>query len=105
MIFKNFIHPLKMFIKNPSMKDLLKIGINFIGQHTEMSEKDKAMIFHARKSLLFNDQQIWIQKEDGLLDVTMGGFNGAQVCETVGNIKRYCFIQGRWISNIYNSNF
>ena len=47
------------------------------------------MIFHARKCLLFNDQQIWIQKEDGLFDVTIGGFNGTQVCETVGNIKRF----------------
>ena len=39
----------------PSIKNcLLKNVINFAEQHTEISEKDKAIIFHARKSLLFN---------------------------------------------------
>ena len=42
---------------------LLKNAINFAEQHTEISEKDKATIFHARKSLLFNLQHVWIKKE------------------------------------------
>ena len=75
----------------PSIKEcLLKNAIiNFAGQHTEISEKDKAIIFHARKSLLFNGQHVWIKKNGGLFDVTMGAFDGAEVCEDVSNFLLY----------------
>ena len=74
----------------PSIKEcLLKNEINFAEQHTEISEKDKVVIFHARKSLLFNGQHVWIKKEEELFNVTMGPFDGAQVCEAVGNFLLY----------------
>ena len=74
----------------PSIKEcLLKNAINFAEQHTEISEKDKAIIFHARKSLLFNGQGVWIKKEGGLFDVTIGAFDEAEVCEAVGNFLLY----------------
>ena len=70
----------------PSIKEcLLKNAINFAEQHTEISEKDKAIIFHARKSLLFNGQHVSIKNEGGLFDVTMGAFDGAEVYEAIGN--------------------
>ena len=69
----------------PSIKEcLLKNVRNFAEQHTKISEKDKATIFHAGKSLLFNGQHVWIKKKEGLFDVTMGAFDGAEVCEAVG---------------------
>ena len=41
----------------PSIKEcLLKNAINFVEKDTEISEKSKAIIFHARKCLLFNRQ-------------------------------------------------
>ena len=46
---------------------LLKNPINFAEQHTEISEKDKAIIFHTRKSLFFNGQHIWIKRKEGYL--------------------------------------
>ena len=46
-------------------------------------------IFHARKSLLFNGRCVWIKKEGGLFNVTMGAFNGAEVCAAVGNFLFY----------------
>ena len=52
--------------------------------------------FHARKSLLFNGQHVWIKKEGGLFDVTMGAFDEAEVCEAVGNFLLY------QLSKIYN---
>ena len=68
----------------PSITEcLLKNAINFAEQHT----KDKAIIFHARTSLFFNGQHVWIKKEGELFDVTMGAFVGAEVCEAVGNFK------------------
>ena len=66
---------------------LLKNAINSAEQHTEISEKDKAITFHARKSLLFNGQQVWIKNKGGLFDATMGAFDGAEVCEAVGNFQ------------------
>ena len=70
----------------PSIKEcLLKNAMNFAEQHIKISENDKAIIFHARKSLLFNGQQVWIKKERGLFDVIMGAFNGAEVSEAIGN--------------------
>ena len=45
----------------------------------------KKIINHVRKSLLFNKQQNWIKKESGLFDVTMGAYDGAEVCELVGS--------------------
>ena len=74
----------------PSIKEcLLQNAINFAEQHTEISEKDKAIIFHARKSLLFNGQHVWIKNEGGLFDVTMGAFDGAEVYEAIGNFLLY----------------
>ena len=74
----------------PSIKECLsKNAINFAEQHAEISEKDKAIIFHARKSLLFIGQHVWIKKDGGLFDVTMGAFDGAEVCEAVGNFLLY----------------
>ena len=71
---------------NPSVKEyLLKNAINFAEQHSKLSDNDKAIIFHARKYLLFNGQHVWIKKKQGLFDVTMGVFDGAEVCESIGN--------------------
>ena len=40
---------------------------------------------HSRKSLLFNNTDIWIKKNrDPNSDVTMGSFDGAELCELVG---------------------
>ena len=45
----------------------------------------KAIIKHARKSLLFNESETWMKKDIGLFDVAMGAFDGAKVCELVSN--------------------
>ena len=40
---------------------------------------------HSRKSLLFNNTDIWIKKNgDPDFDVTMGIFDGTELCELVG---------------------
>ena len=43
------------------------------------------IIKHARKSLLFYREKTWIKKNhDSLFDVTMGSYDGAEICELVG---------------------
>ena len=59
-------------------------AIDFARLHVEVNTKDLKIILHARKSLLFNAEHTWIKKEGGLFDVTMGAYDGAEVCELVG---------------------
>ena len=69
----------------PSITEkLLSNAICFAEQHIAISNEHKIIIKHARKSLLFNNEQIWVKKKSGLFDVTTGAFHGAEVCELVG---------------------
>ena len=44
-----------------------------------------SIIKHARKSVLFNDGKPWKKKDsNSLFDVTMGSYDGAEICELVG---------------------
>lgn len=43
------------------------------------------IIKHARKSLLFNNTSVLVKNDENpLFDVTMGSFDGAELCELVG---------------------
>ena len=67
------------------IKNLFKKALTFAKAHTHHSDDDTAIIYHARESLLFNDQQTWIKRDSGLFDVTIGPYDGVEVCELVGN--------------------
>ena len=83
----------------PSIKKpLLKQSLHFAENCIKVSSEDKAIIKHARKSLLFNKQQTWIKKESGLFDVMMGAYDGAENCELVGVFILY------QLSRKYNKN-
>ena len=57
---------------------------------------DIDVIMNARKSLLFTSNECWIKRKgDPKFDVTMGSFDGAEICELVG-----LFILGT-LGNIY----
>ena len=64
-------------------KDLLTKCLKFAEEKVQIYNDDKKIIYHARKSLLFNGEGTWMKK-DGLFDVTMGRYDGAEVCELVG---------------------
>ena len=40
--------------------------------------------WNCRKSILFGENKIWIKNNNSLFDVTMGSFDGAEICELVG---------------------
>ena len=65
-------------------KDLLDRALDFASGFTLISQKDKDIIFNSRKSMLFGQGREWIKKGTGLFDVTMGCYDGAEVCELVG---------------------
>ena len=66
---KTYINLQLWILKNFVREYLLKNVINFAKNTPEISEKDKAIKFHSRKSLLFDGQHVWIKKEGRLFDV------------------------------------
>ena len=60
-------------------------ALKFAEEYIDIPTDDKTIIKHARKSLPFNKSETWMKKDSGLFDVAMGAFEGAEVCELVGN--------------------
>ena len=65
-------------------KSLLDKALNYAQSIVNVSTSDMEIIHHARKSLLYNDEECWVKKGRNLFDVTMGAYDGAEVCELVG---------------------
>ena len=66
-------------------EDLFKKSINHARTFGDIRSDEEETILHSRKSLLFNNSDIWIKKEDNKgFDITMGSFGGAKICELVG---------------------
>ena len=67
------------------LENLLKNAISYAKQYVTITDQEVDIIMHSRKSLLFDQSTAWIKKnDDGLFDVTMGSYDGAEVCELVG---------------------
>ena len=60
---------------------LLEDSFCFAKQWVEIDDETNAVIKHCKKSLLFSRDSAWIKKSGSLFDVTMGSFDGAEVCE------------------------
>ena len=65
-------------------EELLERAINYAMSICAISEQQEFIIWHSRKSLLFNEKSTWTKKDESLFDVTMGSFDGAEICELVG---------------------
>ena len=72
----------------PSITEsLLNKAIEFGKQYIEITSYEQKIISNAAKSVLANDDKIWVKKRTDsspLFDITMGGYHGAEVCELVG---------------------
>ena len=65
-------------------KKLLTNALEYATEKVNISEEDTKIIFHSRKLLLFDNNQAWMKKGGELFDVTMGAYDGAEICELVG---------------------
>ena len=73
-------------------KTILDKALRFAKQHHDMYNDNIRLIKHCRKSLLFSNNEAWKKKQtESCFDVTMGSFDGAEVCELVG-IYILCFL-------------
>ena len=70
----------------PSITEsLLQKSIDFAKTITDIEEHELCVILHCRKSLLYNGNDPWVKKQGNeTFDVTMGSYDGAEVCELVG---------------------
>ena len=70
----------------PSISEkLLDDATNWAKQLTTISKQDIKIIKHARKSLLFNNGKTWTKQNSlNSFDVTMGSYDGTEICELVG---------------------
>jgi hypothetical protein len=70
----------------PSITEaLFDKAIAWAQNYVTISERQIEIIKHARNSLLFSNGKTWIKQQDNpLFDVTMGSYDGAEVCELVG---------------------
>ena len=78
--YKFIVFDIKDF--HPSIKETVLIkAISFAEKHVNITNEDKVIIKHTRKSFLLDNSQPWMKKDSGLFDVTMGAYDGAEECE------------------------
>ena len=65
-------------------EDLLDKAVSWAKSITPVPEEHVTIIKHARKSLLFNHGDPWVKRNQSLFDVTMGSYDGAEVCDLIG---------------------
>ena len=69
----------------PSITEkLLSAAITYAQSLIDIDQKTVDIIMHSRQSLLFTENSVWVKKNNDLFDVTMGSYDGAEVCELVG---------------------
>ena len=82
-------------------ENILHQRLKFAKQHTDIDKNDLRIINHSRKLLLFSDSKIWKKKLTGsCFDITMDGFDVAEIWEPVG-----LYIQSKLEKILLKSNF
>ena len=70
----------------PSISEELLIkALNYASQFTTVTQEDREIIIHAKRSLLYHQNSPWTKRDsDSMFDVTMGSYDGAETCELIG---------------------
>ena len=74
---------IESFYPSIKLETLIK-ALTWAETIVNISPMEREIIMHARRSLLFHGGATWIKKDGSDFDVTMGSYNGAEVCELVG---------------------
>ena len=70
----------------PSISEnLLLNAIEYAKKYISITNQDLHIIMHCRKSLLFDNDIAWVKNNNNnMFDITMGSYDGAEICELVG---------------------
>ena len=71
-------------------KRTLDRALDFAKEYMVIPLDKVEIIKHCRKTLLYYEHSIWIKKgEGGNFDVSIGAYDGAEICELVGCVSLY----------------
>ena len=59
-------------------------ALEFAAIHTEITDEEKKIFLQCRKSYLCYANSLWVKRGNSSFDVTMGSFDGAEICDLVG---------------------
>ncbi len=66
--------------------DLLNSALDFASNYDNITDDERHIIVHAKKSCLFSSGKQWCKKSSSdLFNITMGSYHGAESCELVGS--------------------
>ena len=65
-------------------KTLFENTLDWAKQYYSFTDQSLEIIRNSRKSFLFHHNNTWVKKHNEDFDVTMGSFDGAEVCDLVG---------------------
>ena len=66
-------------------EELLMKALDYASTFTNVTDQDRQIIIHAKRSLLYHQDSQWKKKNsDNTFDVTMGSYDGAETCELIG---------------------
>ena len=70
--------------------DLLTAALNFASKYDNITDEEREIIIHAKKSYVYHLNEHWGRKDSANhFDVTMGSFDGAESCELVGSFQSF----------------
>ena len=66
-------------------EELLTKALDYASQFTTITQQDRHIIIHTKRSLLYHKDSPWTKKDtSNMFDVTMGSYDGAETCELIG---------------------
>ena len=66
------------------IEDLLSKSLEYARRIEAIDEKVVKVIMHSRRSLLFDKDSVWLKKNNPNFHVTIGSYDGAELCEPTG---------------------
>ena len=64
-------------------EELLKDALSFAEKFTKITQSQKEIILHTKKTLLYSNETPWEKRHGEQFDVAMGSYDGAEACEIV----------------------
>ena len=70
----------------PSISEDLPLkALDYASKFSTITQQHRHIIIHAKKSLLYHQNSPWTKKStNGMFDVTMGSYDGAETCKLIG---------------------
>ena len=65
-------------------EELLSKSLEYARTIKAIDEKFLKVIMHSRRSLLFDEDSVWVKKNNPNFDITIGSYDGAEFCELTG---------------------